>query len=155
MRLAGPLSLLVLLLAGCSSLSVHVEPKADLGSLKNMFIEVSATDNHGVHRMILDDLRSRGFTVHSGPLTLMPLGAQAYIVYKDYWAWDIKSYLVQIDLTLRDARSRNLLATVQYFKPTGLASKPEEIVRKSLDALFKKTRLPPEPNSGGNASSNH
>ena len=138
MKLAAWLPALALLMAGCSSLAVHVEPKVDLSRVRNVFIEVSATDNNGVHRMMLEALRGRGFTVYSGPLTMMPRETEVYIDYKDYWTWDIKNYLVQIDLTVRDARTQNFLANAQFFKPTGFASKPEEIVKRALDALFKK-----------------
>ena len=139
MKQTAWLPVVALLLAGCSSLAVRVEPKVDLSRVHHIFIEVSATDNNGVYRMMLEDLRRRGFTVYSGPLTMMPRPTEVYIEYKDYWTWDIKNYLVQVDLKVRDARTQNLLASAQYFKPTGFASKPEEIVKRALDALFKKS----------------
>ena len=65
------------LLAGCSTLDTHLEPKTDLSQLKYVWVQQSLNDNHGLDAMIVRELQSRGIQAESGPLTLMPLTASS------------------------------------------------------------------------------
>jgi hypothetical protein len=126
-----------LLSTGCSTLNTHFEPKTDVGQLKHVFVVESLNDNHDLHDMIVRDLQARGLQAESGPLTLMPASAKAYVVYEDHWEWDFKNSLISLTITLRDARSDRLLANATYYRPTAFLKTPEYMVQSVLDGLFK------------------
>ena len=124
-------------LAGCSTLTTHFEPKTDVRQLKYVFVVESLNDNHDLHDMIVRNLQARGLKAESGPLTLMPTSAKAYLVYEDQWDWDFTNYLISLTVTLRDASSDRLMANATYFRPTAFLKSPEFMVQTVLDGLFK------------------
>lgn len=125
------------LLAGCSTLDTHLEPKTDLSQLKYVWVQQSLNDNHGLDAMIVRELQSRGIQAASGPLTLMPLTARAYITYQDQWDWDFKDYLISLGITVRDARDDRIMATAGYFRPTAFLKASADMVHVVIGALFK------------------
>jgi hypothetical protein len=134
------------LLAGCSTLTTHVEPKADLGGLQHIYVVENLNDNHDLHHVIVRELQARGLQAETGPLTLIPQSAKAYLVYDDRWDWDFTNYLIALGLTLREANSDRLLATASYFRPTAFLKTPDFMARTVLDALLKpdaKSNRPP------------
>ena len=136
----------VLLLAGCSTLSTHVEPKTDLGRLKHIYVVENLNDNHNLHRLIVQELQARGIQAESGPLTLIPAGAKTYLVYDDHWDWDFKDYLIGLSITLRETSSDRPLANAFYFRPTAFLKTPRFMVQTVLDGLFKPNAKPsPQP----------
>lgn len=126
-----------LLLAGCSTLNTHFEPKAGVGELRHVFVVESLNDNHALNDLIVRNLQARGLQAESGPLTLMPASAKAYLVYEDHWEWDFANSLISLTVTLRDAGSDRLLANASYFRPTAFLKTPEYMVQTVLDGLFK------------------
>ena len=122
MKLAVLLLAAAGLLAGCSTLDTHLEPKADLSQLKHVWVQQSLNDNHGLDAMIVRELQSRGIQAESGPLTLMPLTARRYIIYQDQWDWDFKDYLISLGLTVRDAHDRSDHGDGQLFSAHGLSA---------------------------------
>jgi len=144
------------LLAACSTLNTQVESKTDLSQLKHVFVESSLNDNHGLDAMIVRELKARGLQAESGPLTLMPDSATAYLTYQDQWDWDFKDYLISLGLTLRDARTDQIMASAVYFRPTAFLKPSSAMVHITVDALFSqkpgKQQAKPEtsqPAAGG------
>ncbi len=146
------------LLAGCSTLTNHVEPKVDLASLRHIFVVANLNDNHSLDRLIVRELRERGLQAESGPITLMPADAKAYLNYDDRWDPDFTSHLLGIGLTLREAGSDRLLATANYFRPTVFRRAPASTIRTAVTALFKASGPtegpPPAPAPAGGTPAN-
>jgi hypothetical protein len=138
------LSLLLagLLLAGCSSVSTHTDPAANLGALKRIFVEHRLAEERGIDRMIADELKRLGYDAAYGPLTMMPEKVDAILAYEDRWAWDFRSYLIELRVELRDLKQPpTRLAGARYFRPAIATSRtPEEMVRTTLAELFKESR---------------
>lgn len=134
------------LLAGCSTLGTHFEPKADLGQLKHIYVVESLNDNHDLHDLIVRELQAHGIQAESGPLTLIPAGVKAYLVYEDQWEWDFKDSLISLRITLRETSSDHLLANASYFRPTAFLKTPRFMVQTVLDGLFKpNAKSSPQP----------
>ena len=131
------------LLAGCSTLTTHVEPKADLAKLRHIFVVRNLNDNHSLDELIVRELRVRGLQAESGPLTLIPEDAKTYLNYDDRWDADFTSHLIGLGLTLREANSDRLLATANYFRPSILRKEPASTVRTAVAALLKTNATPP------------
>ncbi len=132
------------LLAGCSTLTNHVEPKVDLGGLRHVFVVENLNDNHSLNELIVRELRARGLKSESGPITLMPPDAKAYLNYDDRWDRDFTSHLISLGLTLREANTDRLLATSSYFRPSLFRRAPDSTVRTAVEALFKPRSAPEE-----------
>jgi hypothetical protein len=136
------------LLAGCSTLDTHVEPKVDLSRLKHVYVQSNLNDNHGLDAMIVRELKARGIQAERGPLTLMPDDATAYLTYQDQWDWDFKDYLISLGLTLRDARTDQIMATAVYFRPTAFLKASTVMVHITMDALFSQKPGQPRTRPG-------
>jgi len=136
------------LLAGCSTLTTHVEPKSDVGGLRHVFVVTNLNDNHSLDQLIVRELRSHGLQAESGPITLMPTDAKAYLNYDDRWDPDFTNHLVSIGLTLREANSDRLLAMATYFRPTIFQRAPLSTVRTAVAALLKARPPPPAAAAG-------
>jgi len=133
-------------LGGCSTLDTHVEPAVDLTQLKHVFVQSNLNDNHGLDAMIVRELQARGLQAESGPLTLMPDAATAYLTYQDQWDWDFKDYLISLSLSLRDARTDKIMASAVYFRPTAFLRSSAVMVHSTVDALLRqKPGQPPAP----------
>jgi len=149
MKLAVPLLALAGLLAACSTLNTQVESKTDLSQLKHVYVQSSLNDNHGLDAMIVRELKARGIQAESGPLTLMPDSATAYLTYQDQWDWDFKDYLISLGLILRDARTDQIMASAVYFRPTAFLKPSSAMVHITVTALFTQKpgalRTTPEP----------
>jgi uncharacterized protein YceK len=147
MKLSVLLLLTGLILAGCSSLNTHFEPGANPGRFKHIYVQQSFNDNHGLDALIVRDLQARGIQAESGPLTLMPRDIKVYISYDDHWDWDFKDYLISLGMSVHDATTDGLLASVTYFRPTAFLKKPDFMVQTVLDKLLNPSARsnPPAP----------
>lgn len=130
---------LVLLLAACASVHTELMPHADLTKVRHFFVEHRLSDNHHVDDLIVADLQARGFVASDGPLTMMPDDAEAVVTYDDDWAWDFKSYLIELRIAVRRARTDQPLAVGSYRQPTPLTKSPAAVVHTILDGFWKKS----------------
>lgn len=126
-----------LITAGCRSIYTDSDPRIDLGEMKRFFVERRLADNHHVDRAIVQDLRARGFEAWSGPLTMMPEQVDAIISYHDEWAWDFKSYVIQLDIRIRAAHREQTLAVGTYRQPTPFTKQPAQVIHTILDSIFQ------------------
>lgn len=129
----------VLLLAGCSSLSGLKDPTAGIDQFKRIYVEHRLTDEQGIDRLVTQELRKLGYEAAYGPLTMMPDRVDAILSYEDRWAWDFRSYLIELNLQLRAVDTPRTFATARYFRPaiTSVAS-PEEMVHLTVARLFQR-----------------
>lgn len=137
------------LLAGCSTLNTHIEPKIQLSQLKHVFVQQSLNDNHGLDAMLVRELQARGLQAESGPLTLMPPAATAYITYEDRWEWDFKDCLISLGLTVREAGTDRIMATTSHFRPTAFLKSSAAMVHVTVDALFRQPATPRSKSAAG------
>ena len=136
------------LLTGCSTLNTHIEPKVNLVQLKHVFVQSNLNDNHGLDLMIVRELQARGLKAESGPMTLMPTDAAAYLTYQDQWDWDFKDYLIGLAITVRSARTDEILASVSYFRPTAFLKASSTMVHLTVEAFFDQKAGPGQKPEG-------
>jgi len=126
------------LFAGCSSLSSHQNPTVDFSKFQRYYIERRLTDNHNLDQKIVADLQRRGLEASCGHLTMKPEKIDVIVVYDDRWTWDFKSYLIELNISFREARSNKLIATATYRNPGPRAKDPELMIAKILDSFLGK-----------------
>jgi hypothetical protein len=125
-------------LAGCSTLSTRALPKADIGHYKRIFVERRLADGYGVAAEITRQLNAMGYDATTGALTMMPTDTELIVSYEDMWTWDFDTYMIEIDISVRSARSDRVLAVGHYVRP-GLvfARPPASMIHDLLAKLFK------------------
>ena len=136
MKLPCCLLTLVLLLAGCSTTETRIENITDVRHYHHVFVRTASNDSNQVDQVIVQELQRLGFDASSGPRTMMPDNAEVVIDYEGQWTWDFRIYLIQLDLTVRDARSEAKLAASHVFHPGITNKSTADLVRVVVDPLF-------------------
>ena len=125
------------LLTACSSVETHRNPRTDLSHLKRFYVEHRLSDNNHIDEIIVTELKALGFEASKGPLTMMPDGVDALVNYEDVWAWDFKSYLIQLSIQIRHPHiDTRIFADGTYRQPSVVTKSPREVARQILKPLF-------------------
>ena len=128
----------LLFLAGCSQVSTRSLPKADIGGQKHIFVERRLADNYGVSEEIARQLRAMGYDASAGALTMMPPGTDLVVSYDDMWTWDFSTYMIELDVQVRNARNDKIVAVGHYFRPSMVfGHPPAAMIRELMVKLFK------------------
>jgi hypothetical protein len=126
------------MLAGCASVSAQKTPGADLARVKRVYIEQRLNDNHGIARLLVEELQRHGKEASAGPLTMLPDDADAVLTYEDGWTFDFTTHMISLTVELREARrNQDRLATARSYRPSVTRKSPEEIVREVVASLWK------------------
>jgi hypothetical protein len=135
---------IVALLAGCAQFDTRVARKTDLGEFKHIYVQHLLTDGRGIDEIIARELRRLGYDASAGPLTLMPQNAEVIVAYQDRWTFDFTTYMIEIDMQVKTARSDRLLAEGRSFRPSLVGNSPVELIDQILNKWFK-PHVPPVP----------
>jgi len=129
-------SLAYLATAGCSSVSTRqVMP---LEKFPRIYVERRLNDNHYIDEVLVAELRGLGFEASSGPRTLLPPDIDAVMTYDARWAWDFKTYLIELNLEVHTYPAGKKLAEGRFYQPSLTTKAPPEVVRELLKSLYKK-----------------
>jgi hypothetical protein len=104
----------VLLLAGCASYDAHLVRKKGFTGVKRFFVLTNLNDNHALDHRIAEALQAHGYTVETGPRTMMPEDTQAIVSYQDRWSWDFGDHLVYLTIGAEDALTNEPIAVVSF-----------------------------------------
>lgn len=136
-RLASlALASLLLVLTGCAS--VETRTVVDLSRFNKIYVEHRLTDDRHVDEMIVKELTRLGYQASHGPLTMLPDHTDAVLTYEDRWEWDFKTYLIELTVNVRTARTNKKLADGRFYQPTPNMKPPAEVVSKVIVPLFAK-----------------
>jgi hypothetical protein len=125
------------LLAGCSTGGPQtIGPKADFSKIRHIYVRSASNDSAQLDVLMADELKARGYDATSGVRTMQPLNAELTLSYDSRWEWDFRQYLIEIRLTVSDARSERIITTAREFHP-GITSKtPPQMVHELIGQLF-------------------
>lgn len=137
MRFAAVFFSIALLFTGCSSTSTYRSPGVDLAGYKRVWVEKNLSDDHRINEMIAAELAALGYEVDSGFETMRPRGFELIVSYEDEWAWDFKTYLIDIAVTVRETGSSRVIASGRYFRPGVTNKAPSAMVRDVIHSVFK------------------
>lgn len=130
-------AVMALFVFGCiANLESTTIPGADLPTLKTFYVLKLPGEGRGVERLIADRLIQMGYVAtygNDGPTTPV----DAIVSYKDEWWWDLSWYLLQLDVQVRDAQTKLILAS-GHSKRTSLVRKSsDEIVEDVLNEMLR------------------
>lgn len=127
---------LLALCAGCSSVSVQKAPNVDLTKFHRVFVEQRLNENNHLNEMMVDELRRLGREASTGPMTMMPEDTDAVLSYDARWTWDFRTYLIELNVGLRTARTGKRLAEGRYYQPSVRPRAPDVVVRDIITKMF-------------------
>jgi len=136
MKITCLLTVLLLGLVGCASNNTVTEATTDLRPNKHLYVQSSQNDSNHLDQLIANELLRLGYDASAGVRTMMPDNTQLFITYESQWNWDFHTYLIQLDVTVRDVRTEKQAGHGKTFH-SGLTNKsPEEMVAEVLKPLF-------------------
>jgi hypothetical protein len=124
------------LLAGCASFRTHVEPRADLSQIERFWVERNLADNRAVGVKLVRALEAHGKQAEVGPLTMMPRETQAILSFRDHWTWDFREHLTGLEVTVREPRTRRLLARARFEGPLALHLNEFDVIDRVIRDLL-------------------
>ena len=120
---------------GCASYSSWKDPKVQLQQRKEFYVESELADGQKLHVAIAEALRVRGYKASSGYLTMIPKDADTIVSFQSRWTWDFSTYLIELDMQVRDAKTGKILATVNYHRPGVGGTSTEALIERVLNEL--------------------
>ena len=126
-------------LAGCSHLVTRALPNADIAHAKHVFVEHRLADSYGIADEMARQLREMGYDASAGALTMMPSESEIVVSYEDMWTWDFKTYMIEIDVQVRNAKTDKILAVGHYYRPSAVfGHPPAAMIHELLAKLFRR-----------------
>lgn len=126
----------LLLLAGCTTSDVRRDPRVRLEQRRHFFVESELADGHGIDKMIAAELIAMGYRASSGPLTMLPPEADTVVSYETRWTWDFKTYLIMLNVQVRDAETGRPIGAAYFHRPGIRSMETRTLVREVLDKLL-------------------
>ncbi|MBI2515622.1 MAG: hypothetical protein HYV95_01790 [Opitutae bacterium] len=136
MKFAGLLLALVALLAGCTSVDTRTDTTVDLSKFRHIYVESAANDSNQLDVLIAQELVRLGYDATSGVRTLRPDNAEAVVTYDGQWEWDFRTYLMNLNVSVRGAEKGQLLGSGRIFHPGVTKKSPAEMVHEVVAKLF-------------------
>jgi len=124
------------LATACASFSSWIDPKAHFQTRQHFYVESELADGQKLHEVIAAELRAMGYNASSGFLTMMPKGTDTIVSFQSRWTWDFTTYLIELDVQMRDAKTGKILATVYYHRPGVGGTSTEALINRVLTEIL-------------------
>lgn len=136
-------TLLVLLSAmvlttGCAvnRATATLSPGTDLSQAKTIYVVKQPKDKNAVDALIAADLTKRGYAVTTGPELASAPQADMTVTYVDKWMWDITMYMIELSVTMRDAKTGYPLAVGNSYHTSLTRKSPPAMVDEVMNNIF-------------------
>ncbi|HVU17088.1 MAG TPA: hypothetical protein VHD32_09180 [Candidatus Didemnitutus sp.] len=136
MRIPVFIAVILLGLAGCQTVDITSEVTRDVRSYHHVFVRTASNDSAHVDQAIVQELQRLGYDASYGPRTMAPDNTEIYLEYTAQWDWDFRTYLIRLNVIVRDARSDVKLASAGIFHPGYTNKSPDQLVRLILKPVF-------------------
>ncbi len=125
------------LLSGCIA-SQHGQPLPSDAYGSEVFVERQPKDNRELNTVITEQLRSRGFTASTGERGDAPDSAKYLVSYIDQWYWDMRMYLRNLKIEVRDPATNYIIGYGQSEQSSlsAMGDSFEDIINKALDEML-------------------
>lgn len=128
-----------LLLAGCvgNTSGQLTLPKEQVQSA-SYFVQRHDNDGRDLASTIAKAMQARGLRATAGSAAERPAHANYVVTYVDKWMWDMRMYLYDLRIDLRDARDQSILGYGQSMQSSlkAMGKSHEDVINLALDQLF-------------------
>ncbi|MFP8881202.1 MAG: hypothetical protein VCE43_18010 [Myxococcota bacterium] len=102
------------------------------------FVENHGKDQRHLEQIIATVIRARGLDVTAGGPNQRPAAAAFVVTYQDHWAWDMRTFLREIKIEVRDAKTSAIVAVSRTYQDSlaAMGKSYEGIVRNATNQLF-------------------
>lgn len=133
------LGLLALLLVGCvANTSGQLTLPKEQVQAGSYFVQRHEKDDRDLASTIAKAMQARGLQATAGTVAQRPAEAAYIVTYVDKWMWDMRMYLYDLRIDLRDARDQSILGYGQSMQSSlkAMGQTHEDIINRALDQLF-------------------
>ena len=110
--------------------------KEDLRNYRHIYVQSSANDSNHIDQLIANELVRHGFVASAGVRTMRPDEAKLVIEYQADWNWEIRKYLIELEINVRNVDSGQLIAKGRIFHPGVTNKSPEKMVAEVIGDLL-------------------
>lgn len=136
MKITVILSVILLGLSGCFSANSVITMQADLRSYRRIYVQSAQNDSNHIDQLLANELLRLGYEASAGVRTMMPSNTELVLTYESQWNWDFHTYLIQLDVKMRDVRNETQLGEGQIFHSGVTRKTPEKMVAELLAPFF-------------------
>lgn len=126
---------LVLTMAACSRTSGLPVAPAAYSNQQVWFVERHPRDGRDLAALIAEALKARGVNATSGPGVQRPGSIDLLVTYEDRWQWDMRMYLLDLRIDVRDPKTLAIVAYGQSFQDSlaAMGKSHRDIVNRAPD----------------------
>jgi hypothetical protein len=131
--------LLALSLGGCvGNASGQLSLPREQAEASTYFVQRHAKDTRDLASGIADSMRTRGLKATAGIESDRPADAAFVVTYVDRWIWDMRMYLADLRIEVRDAKDQSIVGFGQSSQSSlkAMGQTHADIVETALDQLF-------------------
>lgn len=102
------------------------------------FVQRHEKDDRDLASTIANSMKERGLNATAGTAAQRPPEATYVVTYVDKWMWDMRMYLYDLRIDLRDARDQSILGYGQSMQSSlkAMGQTHEDVINRALDQLF-------------------
>jgi hypothetical protein len=102
------------------------------------FVQRHDRDSRDLAATIAQAMRARGLNATSGTAPDKPADVAYVLTYTDKWMWDMRMYLHDLRIDLRDNRDQSIVGYGQSMQSSlkAMGQTHEDVVNRALDSLF-------------------
>ncbi|KAA1190497.1 hypothetical protein F0M18_11830 [Pseudohalioglobus sediminis] len=141
-RIFLALTLVVLSLSGCVS-SQHGQKLPSEAYDKVFYVERQPKDERNLASNISNILNERGFNATHGERGSVPEDATHIVSYVDNWYWDMRMYLLNLKIEVRDRKSNYIIAYGESHQTSlaAMGKTHDDIINLALDEMISRGRV--------------
>lgn len=139
MLVRAAVAAVALLLAACvGTVSGQLTIPKEVAVKSVYFVERSPKDGRDLASIIVERMKARGLEASTGATP--PASATYVVSYIDKWQWDMRMYLWDMRIEVRDAKDHSIIGYGESSQSSlkAMGKSFADIIDASLDQLFKK-----------------
>lgn len=128
----------VLLTACVGNTSGQLTLPKDVAQQGTYYVQRPPADQRDLAALIAKNMQARSMQVTSGPESAKPADVTYVVTYVDKWMWDMRMYLYDLRIELRDAKDQSVLGFGQSMQSSlkAMGQSHEDVIDTALDQLF-------------------
>lgn len=129
----------VVLLSACvANTSGQLALPKDVAKQGTYYVQRQPADERDLASLIAKNMQGRSMQATAGPESARPADVAYVVTYVDKWMWDMRMYLYDLRIEVRDAKDQSILGYGQSMQSSlkAMGQSHEDVIDTALDQLF-------------------
>ena len=128
----------VLLTACVGNTSGQLTLARDVANQGTYYVQRQPADERDLASLIAKNMQGRAMRATAGPESAKPADVTYLVTYVDKWMWDMRMYLYDLRIEVRDAKDQSILGYGQSMQSSlkAMGQTHEDVIDTALDQLF-------------------